>query len=229
MFYQIFKANQSDMKPFIVVAIDGVAGSGKSTTAQNVANRLHFLHVDTGSHYRSVTVALMKSNVSPEQASNPGNLNKFNLSSSISSNKSQILINGTSFPTDILRSENVNSVVSSYASIPSVRDLLFKYQRSQIELARSQNFNGLVMEGRDIGSIIFPDANLKIYLTANEKIRNHRRATDGENDKILLRDKIDSTRKVAPLVKLKDSIVIDTGKLSAEDVFSQISHLIDSL
>jgi cytidylate kinase len=85
------------------------------------------------------------------------------------------------------------------------------------------------MEGRDIGSIIFPDANLKIYLTANEKIRNHRRATDGENDKILLRDKIDSTRKVAPLVKLKDSIVIDTGKLSAEDVFSQISRLIDSL
>jgi cytidylate kinase len=217
------------MKSFIVVAIDGVAGSGKSTTARNISNRLHFLHVDTGSHYRAITVALMKSKVSPEQVSNTQNLNKFNLSSKIFANKSEILINDTSFTPDVLRSEKVNSVVSSYASNPLVRDLLFEYQRSQIELARSQNFNGLVMEGRDIGSIIFPDANLKIYLTANEKIRNQRRASDGENDKILLRDKIDSTRKVAPLVQSKDSIIIDTGELSVDDVFSQISHLIDSL
>lgn len=223
------RKNQSNMKPFIVVAIDGVAGSGKSTTAQNIANRLHFLHVDTGSHYRAVAVSLLKNNISPEQASNSKYLNKLNLTSKVFSNKSEILINDKNFSNDVLRSENVNSVVSSYASIPSVRDLLFKYQRSQIELARSQNFNGLVMEGRDIGSIIFPDANLKIYLTANESIRNQRRASDGENDKILIRDKIDSNRKVAPLVKSQDSIVIDTGKLSVDGVFSQISYLIDSL
>ena len=215
------------MKKFTTIAIDGGAGSGKSTTAMNLSTKLNFLHVDTGSHYRSIASVLINESVGFNQIDE--NLNKFKLSSSVSGSKSLLLINNNLVPESILRSEEVNKSVSKYASISSVRNLLFEYQRSQVELAKKHNFNGLVMEGRDIGSIILPNADLKLFLHAPDSIRQNRRSGDGEKDQILQRDQMDTSRKVAPLVQSVDSIMINTGELSIEEVFSQILSLINDL
>jgi len=215
------------MKKFTTIAIDGGAGSGKSTTATNLSTKLNFLHVDTGSHYRSIASVLINESVGFNQIDE--NLNKFKLSSSVSGSKSLLLINDNLVPESILRSEEVNNSVSKYASISSVRNLLFRYQRSQVELAKMHNFNGLVMEGRDIGSIILPNADLKLFLHAPDSIRQNRRSGDGEKDQILQRDQMDTSRKVAPLVQSVDSIMINTGELSIEEVFSQILSLINDL
>ena len=215
------------MKKFTTIAIDGGAGSGKSTTATNLSTKLNFLHVDTGSHYRSIASVLINESVGFNQIDE--NLNKFKLSSSVSGSKSLLLINDNLVPESILRSEEVNNSVSKYASISSVRNLLFEHQRSQVELAKMHNFNGLVMEGRDIGSIILPNADLKLFLHAPDSIRQNRRSGDGEKDQILQRDQMDTSRKVAPLVQSVDSIMINTGELSIEEVFSQILSLINDL
>ena len=215
------------MKKFTTTAIDGGAGSGKSTTATNLSTKLNFLHVDTGSHYRSIASVLINESVGFNQIDE--NLNKFKLSSSVSGSKSLLLINDNLVPESILRSQEVNNSVSKYASISSVRNLLFQYQRSQVELAKMHNFNGLVMEGRDIGSIILPNADLKLFLHAPDSIRQNRRSGDGEKDQILQRDQMDTSRKVAPLVQSADSIMINTGELSIEEVFSQILSLINDL
>lgn len=215
------------MKKFTTIAIDGGAGSGKSTTATNLSTKLNFLHVDTGSHYRSIASVLINESVGFNQIDE--NLNKFKLSSSVSGSKSLLLINDNLVPESILRSQEVNNSVSKYASISSVRNLLFQYQRSQVELAKMHNFNGLVMEGRDIGSIILPNADLKLFLHAPDSIRQNRRSGDGEKDQILQRDQMDTSRKVAPLVQSADSIMINTGELSIEEVFSQILSLINDL
>ena len=215
------------MKKFTTIAIDGGAGSGKSTTATNLSTKLNFLHVDTGSHYRSIASVLINESVGFNQIDE--NLNKFKLSSSVSGSKSLLLINDNLVPEAILRSQEVNNSVSKYASISSVRNLLFQYQRSQVELAKMHNFNGLVMEGRDIGSIILPNADLKLFLHAPDSIRQNRRSGDGEKDQILQRDQMDTSRKVAPLVQSADSIMINTGELSIEEVFSQILSLINDL
>ena len=217
------------MKSFTSIAIDGGAGSGKSTTAHNISTMFNFLNVDTGSHYRSITAFLINHNISIKDASNPQNLNKFLLSSKITKNKTQILINGNSFSHAELRSEQINLNVSRYSSIPSIRSLLFKYQKSQCDLAKKNKFSGIVMEGRDIGTIILPDADLKLFLFANESVRHQRRIQDGESDLIQKRDYLDSTRSVAPLSEAPNCIKIDTSKLSQSQVVTQISQLIESL
>ncbi len=217
------------MKSFISIAIDGGAGSGKSTTAHNISNMFNFLNVDTGSHYRSITASLINHNISVKDALNPKNLNKILLSSKIIKNKSQIQINGTSFSHAELRSERINLNVSRYSSISSIRSLLFKYQKSQCELAKKNKFSGIVMEGRDIGTIILPDADLKLFLFANESVRHQRRIQDGESDLIQKRDLLDSTRSIAPLSEAQNCVKIDTSKFSQSQVVTQISQLIKSL
>ena len=217
------------MKNFTVIAIDGGAGTGKSTTANLLSRQFNFLHVDTGSHYRAITAALLDSDISPVDAAESVNLNKIKLNSEISGKKSFITINGFGFQQNILRSDKINSSVSSYASIPSIRSHLFNYQKSQVELARSNHYSGLVMEGRDIGTVILPNADLKLFLTADETIRSKRRELDGESDQITIRDHLDTTRKIAPLTQSNDSVLIDTTQLTKEEVLSHISQLIHNL
>ena len=217
------------MKNFTVIAIDGGAGTGKSTTANLLSRQFNFLHVDTGSHYRAITAALLDSDISPVDAAESVNLNKIKLNSEISGKKSFITINGFGFQQNILRSDKINSSVSSYASIPSIRLHLFNYQKSQVELARSNHYSGLVMEGRDIGTVILPNADLKLFLTADETIRSKRRELDGESDQITIRYHLDTTRKIAPLTQSNDSVLIDTTQLTKEEVLSHISQLIHNL
>ena len=207
---------------FSVVAIDGGAGTGKSTTAAIVSERLNFLHVDTGAHYRSITKYLLDENLGLNEIENFFDNHLLELSSQVVGKRSILAINKRIYQVDDLRSEEVNRRVSEVATIPRVREILFDYQREQIEFARKLDFSGVVMEGRDIGSVILPDAKLKVFLVADQEVRESRRLNDGEIDQIASRDEIDSNRHIAPLIESAGSLRIDTSQLSVEEVFSAI-------
>lgn len=213
-------------RSFYLIAIDGGAGTGKSTTASILSERLNFLHVDTGSHYRSITRHLLNLGVGPEEAEKYININKLTLSSEIEERKSKLSLDGKSFGKDQLRSKEVNDMVSKFACLPALRNTLFNYQREQVDLAQSHNFVGLVMEGRDIGTVIFPNADLKVFLHADPSVRENRRKRDGESDEIASRDRQDKQRQVAPLKESSGSLRIDTSSLGIEEVYETIvTHL----
>ena len=207
---------------FYLIAIDGGAGTGKSTTASILSERLNFLHVDTGSHYRSITRHLLNQNIEPEEAEKYININKLILSSEIEEKKTKLSVDGKSFANYQLRSKEVNDMVSKFACLPALRNTLFNYQREQVDLAQSHNFEGLVMEGRDIGTVIFPDADLKVFLYADSSVRENRRKRDGESDEIASRDRQDKQRQVAPLKESSGSLRIDTSALGIEEVYETI-------
>ena len=216
-------------RKFIIVALDGGAGSGKSTTAHSLSKSLNLLHVDTGSHYRALTKAFLDVKVDPEQVSAYLNKNNLPLGTEIEEGRSYLLLEGKRFENSVLRSPEINRSVSDYASQSCIRELLFEYQRSQIEIARHNKFDGLVMEGRDIGTVILPDADLKLFLEADPAIRARRRISDGESDQIASRDQKDSTRKIAPLIAADGSLRIDTGSLGIEEVTGLILDVIEKL
>ncbi|MDG1138466.1 MAG: (d)CMP kinase [Opitutales bacterium] len=211
---------------FQILAIDGGAGTGKSTTASILADRLHLLHVDTGSHYRSITKYLTENEISPDSVQRFLAESSPSLSSQIEGNRSLLSVDGHIYPPASLRTKEVNHFVSHVASVAEVRTLLFDYQRGQIETAKENSFSGLVMEGRDIGTVILPDADLKIFLVADQKIRESRRQSDGEVDKISSRDFLDTSRSIAPLKESEGSLRIDTSQFSIEDVYAAIANKI---
>ena len=208
---------------FHVVAIDGGAGTGKSTTASLLSKRLNFLHVDTGSHYRSVTKYLLDNEISLTMLDSYFDQNNILLTSEVNENRSNLAINGLVYASNSLRSAKINQAVSNFASNPKVRQILLSYQREQIEVAQSENKSGLVMEGRDIGTVIYPDADLKVFLVADQKVRESRRINDGEVDQIASRDQLDSSRSVAPLKESGGSLRVDTSLLTVEEVYVTIS------
>ena len=208
---------------FHVVAIDGGAGTGKSTTASLLSERLNFLHVDTGSHYRSVTKYLLDNEISLTMLDSYFDQNNILLTSEVNENRSNLAINGLVYASNSLRSAKINQAVSNFASNPKVRQILLSYQREQIEVAQSENKSGLVMEGRDIGTVIYPDADLKVFLVADQKVRESRRINDGEVDQIASRDQLDSSRSVAPLKESGGSLRVDTSLLTVEEVYVTIS------
>ena len=210
-------------KDFHIVAIDGGAGTGKSTTASILSERLRFMHVDTGSHYRTITSYFVKNKIGLEEINKYLARNELNLETEIDERLAKISINGSIFDSAELRNEEVNNLVSSVASISAVREKLFLYQRSQIKVAKENNFQGLVMEGRDIGTVILPDAELKVFLVADQGIREARRRNDGEIDQIESRDRMDSNRRIAPLKESDGSLRIDTTANGVEEVFAIIS------
>ena len=147
----------------------------------------------------------------------------------IEQRSARLRINGRLFGDTEIRSPEVNSNVSAFAAIQPVRDFLFDYQRDQERVARDLgNFKGLVMEGRDIGSVIFPDADFRFFLFADEATRKTRRLKDGQVDSISERDKQDSERKNAPLVCPEGAIRIDTGPLSLEEVVNYICSIVQN-
>lgn len=214
---------------FLVLAVDGGAGTGKSTTAHSLSQALNLMHVDTGSHYRAITRALLDLNLRPKDVDTYLNKNKLPLSTEVIDGRSCLLINGIRFDQSILRSPEINESVSDFSSQASVRGLLFEYQLAQVQVARENNFNGLVMEGRDIGTVILPDAHLKIFLEADPTIRVDRRSKDGETDQISNRDEKDASRKIAPLVAANGCIRIDTGKSGIDEVTQSILEVIEKL
>ncbi len=222
-----FSALESLRTQFVSVAVDGGAACGKSSTSRMLSEKLGFLHIDTGAHYRSLTHVLLQGFVNPEDTQAvKKSLSKINLSTFISGNSAFLALNNKVLGEAELRSAVVNASVSQFAAIPEIRAFILAYQRNQVHVAQQNGFAGLIMEGRDIGSVVLPQATVRIYLEADALARNQRRKDEGIVDSIVQRDKIDSSRTAAPLICAEGAIRIDNTNLSLTEVVDKIEKLI---
>lgn len=207
--------------PMIVVAIDGPAGAGKSTIAKALAARLGVRYLDTGAMYRAVTFAAMSSGIELNDQNLVADLTR---KSKMLLTDESVVINGLD-ATVAIRSSEVTAAVSTVAANSLVRTELRERQRQWIT-----DHNGGVVEGRDIGSVVFPDATLKVYLTASPIVRARRRvAQSGGNvdeiaTSIASRDLQDSSRSDSPLTQTDDAVIIDTSDRSIDEV---VAHLVE--
>jgi cytidylate kinase len=212
--------------PFIIIAIDGGAASGKSSSSKILADRFNLLHVDTGSFYRHITYELLRRGVAHNDLpALQAALADLKFGTRLNGRSAQMLIGGEPAGSEI-RGQNINDHVSHYAAIPEVRQTLLGYQRGQVDVAKQHGFRGLVMEGRDIGSVIFPGAEFRFFLHADPAERAKRRAKEGGQDSIAERDRLDSSRKASPLTCPAGAIDIDSTHLSLEQVVEKMSALI---
>jgi cytidylate kinase len=213
-------------KPFIIVAIDGGAASGKSSTARALSERFNLLHSDTGSYYRAVTSEMLRCGASADDLHSVKEaLDEMKLGTRIEGRSARIEISGRT-PGEEIRSKEVNDAVSHFAAIPELRSALLAYQRGQAQAARDGGFAGLVMEGRDIGTVIFPDADFRFFLHADLAERERRRVKQGQVDQVTERDRLDSSRKTAPLSQSAGAISIDTTSLTIAEVAERMASLI---
>ncbi len=229
-FFEVLANVRVSSHKFRVIAVDGGAAVGKSSVSKEASKRLGYMHVDTGAHYRALAYVLLENGVSTDDVDGVKKLlQNLTLSTAIIGNTTKIQCSGKILDDSDIRNERINSVVSIFASIPEVRDFLKNYQRSMADFAKLNGFCGMIMEGRDIGSIIFPDANVRIFLDADEETRAARRAKEGISDSISKRDALDKNRKVAPLVCPEGASLIDTSKMTkAEVVAKAISFIVNS-
>ncbi|MDD2763337.1 MAG: (d)CMP kinase [Opitutaceae bacterium] len=208
---------------FIIIAIDGGAASGKSSTARALSERFHLLHVDTGSFYRAVTAELLCRHVNhADLPAVRAALAALQFGTRVAGRFAGMEINGR-VAGDEIRSKEVNEHVSFFAAVPELRQALLAYQRGQVEVARRHGFRGLVMEGRDIGSVILPDADFRFFLHAEPMERARRRVAQGQQDTIHERDRLDSSRKTSPLTCPPGAIVIDSTRLTLEEVVATMA------
>jgi CMP/dCMP kinase len=209
------------------LAIDGPAGSGKSTISSLIAKKLGWTHIDTGAMYRAVTLQALELKIDLNEEAQY----RFLETSKIHYDFDRIYINDRDV-SDAIRSEAVTNNVSLVSSFPYVRKKLVELQ----QLASKQG--NIIMDGRDIGTVVIPNADLKIFLTANVEERAKRRYKEhikkGKESQIskviediVIRDQKDSTRKESPLRKAEDAIVIDTTYLTIEEVVNKIIELTD--
>ena len=203
-----------------VVAIDGPAGSGKSTVARAVADRLGLDYLDTGAMYRSVAFSVLSAAGDPDDLEFAASAAR---AMELSLKGDRVVVNGIDATLQI-RGPEVTRAVSAVAANPLVRREMVSRQREWIERR-----GGGVLEGRDIGTVVFPDAELKVYLTAAANVRAQRRAkevTDLDYQTVAAdlsrRDTVDSTRDVAPLTEAEDAIIIDTSELTVEEAVARI-------
>jgi cytidylate kinase len=199
-----------------VVAIDGPAASGKSSAARELARRLGFAYVNSGAIYRAVTWHVLQRAIDPGDTARVGQaVESVKIACRHENNDSRIFIDDVD-PTDHLREDRVNDAVSRVSSVPRVRQIL-------VTKMRSYAFNhDLVMEGRDIGSVVFPQTPYKFYIDASPEVRLRRRVAQGQRDEIAARDRADSSRPTSPLVVAKDAHVLDTSNLTIEGVVDEI-------
>ena len=222
----------------LTIAIDGHASTGKSSIAKEIALKYGYIYINSGSMYRAVTLFAIKNNLLEELNENIDlfieklnavsidfRFNKINLIS-------EIFLNGRNVEKEI-GSLEISNFVSKVAAIPEIRKEMVKLQRN---IDRKK---GVVMDGRDIGSVVFPDADIKLFLTASDTIRANRRFEEMINNGLSVsyddilnnirnRDKLDSSRSDSPLIIEKDAIVIDNSNMSIDEQIKQIKLLIDS-
>ena len=206
----------------IVIAIDGPAASGKSTTARLVARRLGYLHIDTGAMYRAVTLRVLEEKIPLDDVDRIGALAEgTQLRLEKGENGARVFVDGHEVTQDV-RSARVTRSVSLVSSYQRVRNVLVREQRRMAE------GGGVVLEGRDIGTVVLPNANLKIFMIASVPERVKRRQKDLQvtgvdidtaalEQEIIERDRLDSTRAASPLRKASDAIEVDTSKMSIEE------------
>ena len=218
----------------MIVAIDGPAGSGKGTITKNVERKLGFLNLDTGATYRCVALETLRNNLRLDQETEIIKIAK-NIKIEIDNKRDKdiIYLNGEDVSTKI-REKEVTAIVSQVSSIISVREEMVKVQRN---LAKGKN---VIMEGRDIGTVVFPNADLKIYLDASEEIRAKRRYKENQEkgidmtyeevlENVRMRDYNDMHKKVGALKKAEDAIIIDSTNLTIEEVTDKVIEEIEKL
>lgn len=212
--------------PFIIVAVDGGAASGKSSTSKILSARLNLLYVNTGSHYRSLTWALLEKGLTADDETKVVNyLQTIPIGVQVEEREARITLDSQTIGEQI-RSESVNSAVSLFAALPAVRQFLLQHQRSYEDFAKEKGFNGLIMEGRDIGSVIFPEADFRFFMFADEAERARRRALEGQVDSIEKRDQLDKKRKTAPLICPHGATKIDTTHSTLNEVAQKMLDII---
>ena len=219
----------------IIIAIDGHSACGKSSTAKLVARRLGYTYIDSGAMYRGTTYYFLQNGIdisNHDQVSKA--LNAVDIQFKIdASGNSQVLLNGT-FAEEFIRTMEVNQHVSDVSAISSVRRAMVSLQR-QIGIEK-----GVVMDGRDIGSVVFPDAELKVFMTASLEVRAERRQKEllekgiyeelsVISSNLMSRDKADSSRTDSPLVQTEDAVVVDTTHLTFDDQVDIIVKLAEQI
>lgn len=219
----------------MVIAIDGPAASGKSTTSRLTANRLGYLHIDTGAMYRAMTLKILTQKIDlhdTERISRVAEQTEVRLMTGIAG-ELEVLLDGVDV-SEAIRRREVTSAVSAVSSIRRVREVMVREQRRMAE------GGGIVLEGRDIGTVVFPNADLKIYMVADVRERARRRNLDLEQQghlvpiellesEILERDAKDTQRDVSPLRQAEDAIVLDTSKLTVDEQVEFIVQRVQSL
>ncbi|MFI3326385.1 MAG: (d)CMP kinase [Clostridia bacterium] len=215
----------------INVAIDGPAGAGKSTIAKELANKIGFIYVDTGALYRTVAVHLLNENIDPKDTEKvEESLQNIKVTMKHMPDGQHMFLGGEDVTTKI-RTPQVSMVASTSSAIPAVRAFLFELQ---INMAEKYN---VIMDGRDIGTVVLPNAQVKIFLTASAEIRANRRLLDlkekGIEDTfenvladVKQRDYQDENRAVAPLKPADDGVIVDTSELNFEQVLETLEKII---
>ncbi|MGN9806258.1 (d)CMP kinase [Micromonospora sp. L32] len=210
-----------------VVAVDGPSGSGKSTVSRRLAAGLGARYLDTGAMYRAITWAVLRSGVDLTDVQSVAKVaGEVDLRIGTDPQGSGVTADGVNVDREI-RGPEVTAAVSAVAAVPAVRELLVARQRQMIT-----NAGRIVVEGRDIGSVVAPDADLKVYLTASEAARAQRRSAEDAVDVVATaadlarRDKLDSTRKVNPLQQAPDAVVLDTTELGIDEVVARLRDLL---
>lgn len=225
------------MSKRIVIAVDGFSSCGKSSFAKLIAQRLGYLYIDSGAMYRAVTLGFIQNGLIVNGVVTRDNLlqniKKFEVGFSFNpkSNRHETTLNGVVVEEQI-RTIGVSSCVSPVSAIPEVRELMVELQR------KLGTDKGIVMDGRDIGTVVFPNAELKIFMTADPKIRAERRLKELKEkghpvnfDEILAnienRDRIDQTRAASPLRKAEDAIVLDNSHMTIQEQMVWVENLIE--
>lgn len=214
------------------IAIDGPAGAGKSSIAKALSKRLGYIYIDTGAMYRAVALFFVENNISDGTDSRIESLlNKLEISIKYEDGAQKVILNGEDV-TGKLRLEEIGKLASKFSAIGSVREKLVALQR---KLAQKEN---VVMDGRDIGTVVLPNADLKIYLSASSKVRAKRRYlellekgyTDLDineiEDEIIKRDEADMNREISPLKQADDAYYLDSSDMTLEEVVSKILSMV---
>ena len=214
------------------IAIDGPAGAGKSSIAKALSKRLGYIYIDTGAMYRAVALFFVENNISDGTDSRIESLlDKLEISIKYEDGAQKVILNGEDV-TDKLRLEEIGKLASKFSAIGSVREKLVALQR---KLAQKEN---VVMDGRDIGTVVLPNADLKIYLSASSKVRAKRRYlellekghTDLDineiEDEIIKRDDADMNREISPLKQADDAYYLDSSDMTLEEVVSKILSMV---
>lgn len=214
------------------IAIDGPAGAGKSSIAKALSKRLGYIYIDTGAMYRAVALFFLENNVSDGTDSRIESLlDKLEISIKYEDGAQKVILNGEDV-TGKLRLEEIGKLASKFSAIGSVREKLVALQR---KLAQKEN---VVMDGRDIGTVVLPNADLKIYLSASSKVRAKRRylellekgQTDLDindiEDEIIKRDEADMNREISPLKQADDAYYLDSSDMTLEEVVSKILSMV---
>ncbi|EPD80095.1 MULTISPECIES: (d)CMP kinase [Veillonella] len=215
----------------IAVAVDGPAGAGKSSISKIVAKKLGYLYIDTGAMYRSVTWAVLHNHIDVNnQKAVEALLPELDLTMEASDDSCKVFIAGQDV-TDFIRTPQVNNAVSIVASYKGVRQYLVERQRLMAEAG------GVILDGRDIGSVVLPNAELKIYLTASVEARAMRRYLEVKGtvneqtledikDSVMQRDDMDKNRKESPLIRVEDAVLVDSSEMTFDETVEHILHLV---